>query len=60
MIKIKRIGYDKSIVSKSNWNKKVDKAFCCPDCNTMTGNAKRVGENFISTCSRCGLIWETK
>ncbi len=60
MIKIKRIGYDKSIVSKSNWNKKVDKAFCCPDCDTMTGEVKRNGNNFISICEKCGLIWETK
>lgn len=60
MAKIKRLGYNKAIVSKSNFEEKLSKAFCCPDCNMMTGNVERKGNSFISTCNKCGLIWETK
>ena len=56
----RRIGYDSDILSQKRWKNKVDKAYCCPDCNIMTGKVQRCGDNFVSTCERCGLIWETK
>lgn len=56
----RRIGYNSDILAQKRWKNKVDKAYCCPDCNIMTGKVQRYGDNFVSTCERCGLIWETK
>lgn len=56
----RRLGYNKEIREMHRIKKKIDKAYECPDCKVMIGDVEKVGNKYISTCSRCGLMWETR
>lgn len=56
----RRVGYNSEIRDQKKWEKMVDKAMECPDCGTMTGKPEWKGNHYLSTCSKCGLMWETK
>lgn len=56
----RRIGYNSDIQDQKKWEHMVDQAMECPDCKTMTGKPEWQGTYYVSTCKKCGLIWETR